>query len=72
MVRKNEEIAGLLGRNQDVVDMLETLLTGPDDRAYIVCSAVECRNNVQGRCTIHAVKNGRALQGNGRCSDYVV
>jgi len=72
MVRKMEEIAALIGRNQEIIDMLDKVLTSPDDRAYVICSASECRNYVKGRCTIHTVTSRNEILPNGRCPDYVV
>lgn len=72
MDKKMETIVATIGRNREIVDMLDGVLTGPGDRAYIICSAEECINNVQGRCSIHAVKCQPEILGNGRCRDYVV
>ena len=72
MVSKKEEIAGMIGRNRDIVDLLDNLLTGCDDRAYIICSAAECGNNKQGRCSIHTVTGSRDNRNNDRCRDYLV
>ncbi len=72
MTGKMEAVAALIGRNQDIVDILDEVLSEPDDRAYIVCSTVACRNNRQGRCTIHTVKSLREILGNGRSRDNVV
>jgi hypothetical protein len=67
-----EEIAALIVRNQDIVDILDNVLTGPEDRAYVICSATECRNNVKGRCIIHTVTSRGDILPNGRCPDYVM
>jgi hypothetical protein len=72
MTGKMEAVAALIGRNQDVVDILDEVLSEPDDRAYIVCSTEACRNNIQGRCTIHMVKSLREIIGNVRSRDNVV
>ena len=72
MSGKMEDVAALIGRNQDIVDILDEVLSGPEDRAYIVCEAVACRNNAQGHCTIHTVKSLREILGNGRSRDNVV
>lgn len=67
-----KEIGAMIGTNQEIVDILDGVLTGPDDRAYLICSSEECRNSVTGRCTIHTVKSRREILSNGRCSDYLV
>jgi hypothetical protein len=72
MNRKLEKVVASIAVNREIVDKLDEVLTGPGDRAYIVCSAEECRNNVQGHCTIHAVKCSREIPGSGRCRDYVM
>jgi hypothetical protein len=72
MTGKMEAVAALIGRNQDIVDILDEVLTGPDDRAYILCSTDACRNNLQGRCTIHTVKSLTEINGNGRSRDHAV
>ncbi len=64
------EVIAAIGRNKTIVDLLDKTLVGPDDRAYIVCSAVDCRHNVKGRCTIHTVQNRQEITSNGRCRDY--
>lgn len=72
MERKKEDVAATIGRNEDVVDMLDMLLTDPGDRAYVVCTAYECQNNAKGQCTIHAVKGKRKILSNGRCVEYEI
>ncbi len=72
MGKNMEGIAAAIGRNEEVVDMLDLLLTEPGDRAYVICSAYECLNNGKGRCSIHMVKGRRRILGNGRCAEYVV
>ena len=72
MDKKMEEISATIGRNREIIDLLDGVLTEPGDRAYIICSAEDCRNNVKGRCSIHTVKSQREILSNGRCRDYVV
>lgn len=72
MKRKMEDIVAAIGQNEEIVDMLDLLLTDPNDRAYVVCSAHECLNNVKGRCTIHMVKGKRTILSNGRCTEHVI
>lgn len=70
MDEKTSEVIATIGRNKQIVDLLAETLVDPDDRAYIVCSAEDCRNYLKGRCTIHTVKNRREILSNGRCRDY--
>jgi len=72
MDKMKKNIGTIIGRNQELVEILDGILTGPDDRAYIVCTADECRNNEKGRCTIHTVKSRREILNNGRCREYVM
>lgn len=72
MKRIMEEVAATIGRNEQIAEMLDKVLTEPDDCAYVVCSAYECLNNVKGHCTIHLVKGRRRILSNGRCAEYVM
>ena len=72
MKRSKEAVAAAVGRNEELADMLDTLMSAAADRAYVVCSFSECLNNVNGHCTIHLVKGERTAPGKGRCADYVV
>ena len=72
MDEKMKEVIATIGRNEEIVDLLDGVLTEPGDRAYIICSAEECRNHIEGRCSVHTVKSRRVILSNGRCRDYVV
>ena len=72
MDKKMKKVIATIGRNKEIVDLLDGALTEPGDRAYIICSVEECRNNVKGRCSIHTVKGQRVKLSNGHCRDYVV
>ena len=67
-----EDVAAAIGRNEEIAEMLDTLMTAAADRAYVVCSFSECLNNANGHCSIHLVRGERAVPGKGRCADYVV
>ena len=64
-------VAATISESEEIVDMLDMILTESSDRAYVVCDAAECRNNQKGKCTIHLVKGNRELLADGRCVDYV-
>ncbi|KAF0220217.1 MAG: hypothetical protein FD174_1456 [Geobacteraceae bacterium] len=72
MGKNLEVVAAAIGRDKDVVDKLSQELTGPRDRAYMVCSALECKHNVKGRCTIYTVTNPPERLSGGVCKDYVM
>ena len=72
MDEKMKEVIATIGRHKEIVDLLDGALTEPGDRAYVICSAEECRNNVKGRCSIHTVKSQRVILSDGRCRDYVM
>ena len=64
-------VAKSISENEEIVDMLDSVLTESSDRAYVICDTLDCRNNRQGKCTIHMIKGSRELLANGRCTDYV-
>jgi hypothetical protein len=53
--KKLEEMAALIGRDQRVAEVLDTILGIPTDRAYVICSFLDCRHSSKGRCTIYTV-----------------
>ena len=63
--------ASKISESEELVDMLDMILTESSDRAYLVCDAHDCRNNRKGKCTIHMIKRSRKLLADGRCNDYV-
>lgn len=71
MKETREDVAATIGQSEEIVDMLDMVLTEAADRAYVVCSAEECLKNVKGQCTIHMVKARRKIPGSGRCAEYV-
>jgi hypothetical protein len=72
MKQRIRNIAKSISENEEVVDMLDLVLTDSSDRAYVICETIDCRNNRKGKCTIHMIKGRRKLLANGRCSDYVI
>lgn len=72
MGKNPEVVAAAIGRDKDVVDKLSQVLTGPRDRAYVVCSALECKHNVKGQCTVYTVINPPEKLDGGVCKDYEV
>lgn len=72
MEKKAEEVIAKIGSNTEIADLLDATLTAPDDRAYIVCLADDCKKNIRGRCSIHTVRSRRDIPASGRCRDYEV
>ena len=52
---KLAQAAALAGTNSDVVNKLDQILVGPNDRAYVICSFDDCKLHLKGRCTIYTV-----------------
>lgn len=65
------QVAAVAGKNKAVVDKLEEILTGPNDRAYVVCSHTDCTLNIKGRCTIYTVLDVPRMKPNNKpCDKY--
>lgn len=71
MSSKMEKAAAVIGRQTDVVEKLDSLMNCPNDRAYIVCSFLDCVHNVTGECTIFTVLDPVARAEDQPCSKYV-
>ena len=73
-----KSVAALAGSNADVVNKLNQILVGPNDRAYVVCSLLDCKVNTRGRCTIYTVldvprmKTGQPGQVGQPCDKYEI
>ena len=71
MSNKMEKAAAVIGRQPDVVEKLDSLMNYPNDRAYIVCSFLDCVHNVKGECTIFTVLDPVARAADQPCSKYI-
>lgn len=67
---KLARIAALAGANDKIVDKLEQVLSGPNDRAFVVCSFSDCESHNQGRCTIYTVLDVPRMQTGRPCQGY--
>ena len=70
MDEKLARIAALAGSNEEIADRLDKVLTGPNDRAYVVCSYADCELHLNGRCTIYTVRDVPRMKTGGPCSGY--
>ena len=71
MSNKMEKAAAVIGRQPDVVEKLDSLMNCPNDRAYIVCSFLDCVHNVKGECTIFTVLDPVERAADQPCSKYI-
>ena len=69
-MRDQLTVAAAAAMDKSIVDKLDQLLAGPNDRAYIVCSAVDCTLNIKGRCTIFTVLDVPKMKTGKRCDQY--
>jgi len=67
---KMVRVAALAGANSDVVDKLDQLLVGPNDRAYVVCAFEDCKLHLKGRCTIFTVLDVPRMKTGKPCVSY--
>ena len=71
MDEKLARIAALAGSSDEIADKLDNVLTGPNDRAYLVCSYSDCKLHLNGRCTIYTVLDVPRMRTGQPCSSYV-
>jgi hypothetical protein len=67
---KLAQVAALAGRDGDVVSKLDRVLAGPDDRAYLVCSFLDCKLHIKGQCTIFTVLDVPRMKTGQPCHRY--
>lgn len=67
---KLKRMAALAGNSKAVVEKLDQILVGPNDRAYVICSYADCRLHLNGRCTIYTVLDVPRMKTGERCSSY--
>lgn len=63
-------VASVVGMNSEVVNKLDQILVGPNDRAYVVCTVLDCRLNIKGHCTIFAVLDVPRMKTGKPCDRY--
>ena len=58
------------GMDKTIVDKLDQILAGPNDRAFVVCTFTDCKLNVKGRCTIFTVMDVPRMKTGQKCERY--
>lgn len=67
---KIAKVAAMAGKNDKIAEKLEQMLTGPNDRAYVVCSFDDCKLHLKGRCTIYTVLDVPRMKTGQPCNSY--
>lgn len=67
---KLEQLSAAVGRNVDIAEKLDQILTGPNDRAFLVCEFDDCKFNLNGRCSIYAVRDVPKMKTKEACDRY--
>ena len=67
---KLKHMAATVGMNADIAEKLDQLLVGPNDRAYVMCSYLDCTLSVKGRCTIFTVLDVPRMKTGQPCDRY--
>ncbi len=67
---KLERVAAATGKNRALADKLDQILTGPNDRAFLVCTYRECEHNVKGECSIYTVMDVPPMKPGAPCDSY--
>ena len=70
MDTKLSHMAQVVGMNQEIAEKLDQLLVGPNDRAYVMCSYLDCKLSVKGRCTIFTVLDVPRMKTGQPCDRY--
>ncbi|BCG45918.1 hypothetical protein GEOBRER4_n0691 [Citrifermentans bremense] len=70
MDEKLARVAALAGTNGEVAETLDKVLTGPNDRAYLVCNYLDCKLNINGHCTIYTVLDVPRMKTGEPCKSY--
>lgn len=63
-------IAAATGMDVDVVKKLDSILTGPNDRAFVVCTATDCKKNKKGQCTIFTLLDVPRMKTGQPCDKF--
>jgi hypothetical protein len=63
-------VAAAAGIDHKIVDKLEQILSGPNDRAFVVCSYADCNQNQKGQCTIFTVQDVPRMKRGQPCNRY--
>lgn len=66
-----EKTAAAVGSQPDVAEKMDSLMTCPSDRAFIVCKELDCVHNAKGECTIFMILDEVARGKGEPCVKYV-
>lgn len=61
---------GAVPIGNDIVAKLDNILTGPNDRAFVVCSLADCNLNKKGQCTIFTLHDVPRMKTGQPCDSY--
>lgn len=70
MEDKKANVAVTAGLNPEVVEKLDQILAGPNDRAFMICSLSDCKLNSKGHCTIFTILDVPRMKTEKRCEGY--
>jgi len=70
MDNRLSHMAQVVGMNPDIAEKLDQVLVGPNDRAYLMCSYLDCKLSVKGRCTIFTVLDVPRMKTGQPCDRY--
>jgi hypothetical protein len=65
-----KHMAMTVGLNADIAEKLDQVLVGPNDRAYVMCSFLDCKLSSKGRCTIFTVLDVPRMKTGEPCDRY--
>jgi hypothetical protein len=65
-----KHMAVSVGMNTDIAEKLDQVLVGPNDRAYLMCSYLDCKLSSKGRCTIFTVLDVPRMKTGAPCDRY--
>jgi hypothetical protein len=66
-----EKTAAAVASQPDVAEKLDSIMTCPNDRAYVICKEADCLHNIKGECTIFTVLDEIARRNGEPCTRYV-
>ena len=62
--------AAAAAMGDSVVNELDKLLTGPNDRAFLVCISTDCKHNTKGHCAIFTLLDVPRMKTGQPCKRY--
>jgi hypothetical protein len=67
---KLDQLSAAVSRNSEIAEKLDKILTGPNDRAFLICDLDDCKFNIKGRCNIYAVQDVPRMKTKTPCDKY--